>query len=187
MSGEEGNYGFGWSSPWPWDAQKDYRIIECTQQETVILYYAWTSDPHVTVWQECLAWQLEDQGYQVADSTMFYKDNLSDSDSFVAAYGGGINNTPMDYLTNGMGEALQENALRNRSDGRYYQSLFTPQSAARTLLNLSEDETKVSMRTGSVEKDGSVTVLIDFPEEAVSVEVNMIQPYGEEGIWIPQN
>lgn len=125
--------------------------------------------------------------YAAGNGNLILRLDIGSPCNSVAAYAGGINNTPMDYLTNGMGEALQENALRNRSDGGYYQSLFTPQSAARTLLNLSEDETKVSMRTGSVEKDGSVTVLIDFPEEAVSVEVNMIQPYGEEGIWIPQN
>lgn len=187
LSGEEGEYSFGWSSPWPWDAQKDYRIVECTPEETVILYYAWTSDPHVTVWQERLTWQLEDAGYQVSQNSMVYMDNLSDSGSFRKAYGSGINGTPIDYLTNGAGEALNENALQNRNDGGYYQSLFTPQTAARTLLNISEDEAKVSVRAGDVERDGSVTVFIDFPQEAVSVEVKMIQPYGEEGIWIPQS
>lgn len=190
LSGKEGAYSFGWSSPWPWDAQKDYRIVKCTRQEAVILYYAWTSDPHVTVWQERLTWQLKDSGYQVVESEISYMNSLSDSSSFVAAYGEGIHDTQMDYLTNGAGEALNENALQDRNAGGYYQSyqsLFAPQTAARTLLNLSEDETKVAVRTGNVQEDGSVMVSVDFPEEAVSVEVKMIQPYGEDGIWIPQN
>ncbi len=190
LSGEEGVYSFGWSSPWPWNAQNDYRIAECTSQEAVIIYYAWTSDPHVTVWQERLTWQLVDNGYRVVESDMFYMNSVSDSSSFVAAYGEGIHNTPMDYLTNGAGEALNENALQDRNAGGYYQSyqsLFAPQTAARTLLNLSEDETKVAVHAGDEREDGSVTVSIDFPEEAVSMEVKMIQPYGKSGIWIPQN
>lgn len=190
LSGEEGVYSFGWSSPWPWDAQKDYRIVECTPQEAVILYYAWTSDPHVTVWRERLTCQLKDSGYQVAESDILCMNSISDSGNFVAAYGEGIHDTPMDYLTNGAGEALNENALQDRNAGGYYQSyqsLFAPQTAARELLNLSEDEIKVAARAGDVQEDGSVTVFIDFLREAVRMEVKMIQPYGEEGIWIPQN
>lgn len=59
LSGEGGNYGFGWSSPWPWDSGQGYRIVACTEADTDILYYAWTSDPHVTVWWEHLTWKRE--------------------------------------------------------------------------------------------------------------------------------
>lgn len=185
LSGTEGDYSFGWSSPWPWEAQ--YRMIECKPQETVILYYAWTSDPHVTVWQERLVWRLEDSGYLAAESSMYYLDGISDSESFETAYGGGISGTPMDYLTNGAGEALHGNALQNRQDGWYYPELFAPQTAARILLNLAEDEEKVAVSAGDIQADGSVEVSITFQEEGKKAAVKMIQPYGTDGIWIPQD
>ena len=190
LYGEEGNYGFGWSSPWPWDSQKDYRIMESSPRDTVILYYAWTSEPHVTVWQEHLTWRQENGGYLVEESGIIIMNDLSDCESFSMAYKAGINGTPMDYLTNGAGEALNENALEERGDSggsRYYQGLFMPQTAARSLLNISEDAGKVMVRAGEAQADGSVKVIIDFVEEGVLAEMTMIQPYGTDGIWIPRN
>lgn len=187
LSSHAVGYSFGWSSPWPWDSQKDYRIIKCTPQDTVILYYAWTSDPHVTVWQEHLTWQQVDAEYLVAESSITFLNDLSDSESFYMAYSMGINGTPIDYRTNGAGESLNENALRDKADGRYYQDLFAPQTAARFLLNLSEDEGKIVARAGDTQADGSVRVSIDYVEGGERTVVKMIQPYGEEGIWIPQN
>lgn len=187
LSSHAAGYSFGWSSPWPLDSQKDYRIIKCTPQDTVILYYAWTSDPHVTVWQEHLTWQQADAEYLVAESSMTFLDDLSDRENFYMTYSMGINGTPIDYLTNGAGESLNENALRDKADGGYYQDLFAPQTAARFLLNLSGDEGKIVVRAGDAQVDGSVRVSIDFVEDGGRTEVKMIQPYGEEGIWIPQN
>lgn len=162
LSGEEGAYGFGWSSPWPWDSGRDYRIVECTENQTVIQYYAWTSDPHVTVWHELLTWVRGDSGYRVnSDSAFWIFDSISSIDSFEEAYGTGINGTPIDYLTNGTGEALNVNALQNRE---YYGDLFAPETAA-----------------------GSVEVTISFPTAGGSASVRMIQPYGEDGIWIAQD
>lgn len=188
LSGEEGVYSFGWSSPWPWDSGKDYRIVECTEERTVIQYYAWTSVPHVTVWRESLTWVKEDGQYRVKDSSMneMY-DAISDSSGFTAAYGAGINGTPIDYLTNGAGEALNENALQNREFYQDYQDLFAPETAARTLLNLSSEEKDVTVTAGSRQDDGSVEVTVAFLADGGSAAVKMVQPYGEEGIWIPQD
>ncbi len=149
--------------------------------------YAWTSDPHVTVWEESLSWQLTDAGYLVAENHIRYLSNLSEIDSYGRAYGAGINGTPVDYLTNGAGEVLNENARRNKDAGRYYQELFTPQTAARNLLNISEEEEKVAVHETGTRAGGSVTVSIDFLDTRTSVEVRMIQPYGTDGIWIPQD
>lgn len=188
LSEEEGVYSFGWSSPWPWDSGKDYRIVECTEERTVIQYYAWTSVPHVTVWRESLTWVKEDGQYRVKDSSMneMY-DAISDSSGFTAAYGVGINGTPIDYLTNGAGEALNENALQNREYYQDYQDLFAPETAARTLLNLSSEEKDVTVTAGSRQDDGSVEVTVSFLADGGSAAVKMVQPYGEEGIWIPQD
>lgn len=188
LSGEEGVYSFGWSSPWPWDSRKDYRIVECTEERTVIQYYAWTSVPHVTVWQESLTWVKEDGQYRVQGSSMEgVYDYISDGSSFTAAYGAGINGTPIDYLTNGAGEALNENALQNREFYQDYQDLFAPETAARTLLNLSSEEKDVTVTAGSRQDDGSVEVTVAFLADGGSAVVKMVQPYGEEGIWIPQD
>ncbi len=185
LSGEEGAYGFGWSSPWPWDSGRDYRIVECTENQTVIQYYAWTSDPHVTVWQELLTWVRGDGGYRVnSDSAYWIFDSISSIDSFEEAYGTGINGTPIDYLTNGTGEALNVNALQNRE---YYGDLFAPETAAGFLLNLSAEEKDVRMEAGSRQADGNVEVTISFPTAGGSASVRMIQPYGEDGIWIVQD
>lgn len=185
LSGEEGAYGFGWSSPWPWDSGRDYRIVECTENQTVIQYYAWTSDPYVTVWHELLTWVRGDSGYRVnSDSAFWIFDSISSIDSFEEAYGTGINGTPIDYLTNGTGEALNVNALQNRE---YYGDLFAPETAAGFLLNLSTEEKDVQMEAGSRQADGSVEVTISFPTAGGSASVRMIQPYGEDGIWIAQD
>ena len=134
-----------------------------------------------------MSWQLTDAGYLVAENHIRYLSNLSEIDSYGRAYGAGINGTPVDYLTNGAGEVLNENARRNKDAGRYYQELFTPQTAARDLLNISEEEEKVAVRETGTRADGSVTVSIDFLDTRTSVEVRMIQPYGTDGIWIPQD
>lgn len=187
LSGEEGVYSFGWSSPWPWDAGKDYRIVECTQQDTVILYYAWTSDPHVTVWREHVTWEEEGSEYRAGESSVLFMDDLSDGDSFYRAYPEGINGTPMDYRTNGAGEALNENALQNKESSEYYQGLFAPETAVRSLLNISWNEEEAVLSAGSRQTDGSVEVNIYFPKDSTGVTVKMIQPYGADGIWIPQD
>lgn len=187
LSGEEGSYGFGWSSPWPWDDEQDYRIVECTESRTAILYYAWTSDPHVTVWQEILTWNREGGEYRVVASSLRYLDGISDSDSFAQAYGEGINGTPIDYLANGAGEALNENALENREYYQEYEDLFAPETAARRLLNLSEEEGQSAVAVGSRQPDGSVEVTVSFPADGGNAKVKLVQPYGEDGIWVVQD
>lgn len=187
LSREAGDYSFGWSSPWPWDSAHDYRIVECSENRTVIQYYAWTSVPHVTVWQELLTWEREEDGYRVSERSIRYLDAIADSDSFAEAYGAGIGGTPIDYLTNGAGEALHENALQSREDYREYEDLFAPETAAAALLNLSAEGNAVTMTAGSRQADGSVMVMIFFPTDGGSVFVKMAQPYGEDGIWVAQD
>lgn len=186
LSGGDGTYSFGWSSPWPWDSENGYRIVACTEEDTVILYYAWTSDPHVTVWREHLTWEREGDAYRVDESAMDYLSSISDGESFEAVYGAGIDSTPIDYLANGLGEALNEHALQSR-ESVYYRALFAPETADGFLLNLSTEEKDVRMEAGSRRADGSVEVTISFPTAGGSASVRMIQPYGEDGIWIAQD
>ena len=96
-----------------------------------------------------------------------------------------ITDTPMDYYTNGLGEALNKNALLSSSEA--YQPLFEAGSAALELLNISKDYSLVHYNT---EENGEETnVHIWFLNDDGSTDgtsVTMWQPYGKDGIWIPK-
>lgn len=89
----------------------------------------------------------------------------------------------MDYRANGVGEVLNENAI-NHPD--MYEKLFAPDTAAGYLLNLLDNPDKVELSAGEPGENGSVPVTICFALDGSMVKLNMIQPYGEDGIWIPQ-
>lgn len=182
----DGFSSFGWSSPWPWASEKDYRIVRVTENSAEILFYAWVSDPHITVWGEKLTFRNEENGKMLVNAASLEElDYICEGDTYARAYPDGITGTRMDYLVNGAGEALNQNALSNR-DSQFYAKLFEPESAAVYLLNLLDNPNKVEVTAGSVRDDGSVPVTIHFMETIYDdVTVDMIQPYGEEGIWIP--
>lgn len=181
----EGGADFGWSSPWPWDKERDYRIINVTDTEAEILYYAWVSDPHVTVWKENLKYRVENGKLIVEEDNSKFLTYLCVAEEFYEAYPDGvINDTPMDYLRDDVGEALNENAKQNR-ESEYYAKLFEPKTAAGYLLNLLDNENKVKI-SSQIQQNGSAKVTFRFTENESYAYVTMIQPYGEDGIWIPQ-
>lgn len=184
FSEESGSYDFGWSSPWPWSEDTDFSVEDATDSGAVIFYYAQVSDPHVTVWREELSFSKEGEAYLVNAESLAFYDAVSMGAEYEDAYPHGITGTGMDYLANGMGEVLNENA--KRTGGAFYEELFEPESAARYLLNLLKNERKVELTAGEPEENGSVLVKIRFLEDDKSYMVSMIQPYGEDGIWIPQ-
>lgn len=184
FSEESDSYDFGWSSPWPWSEDTDFSVEEATDSGAVIFYYAQVSDPHVTVWREELSFSKEDEAYLVNAESLAFYDAVSMGAEYEDAYPHGITGTGMDYIANGMGEVLNENA--KRTGGAFYEELFEPESAARYLLNLLKNERKVELTAGGPEENGSVPVKIRFLEDDKSYMVSMIQPYGEDGIWIPQ-
>ena len=101
---------------------------------------------------------------------------------------GRISGTPLDYLQNGRGEALNSNALLSSS--WKYRDLFSPESAARRLLNLSDDVEKVRIERTS--EEGNMTGLeISFAGTGEQARITMVQAYGDggdhAGIWIPQD
>lgn len=181
---EDGEYAFGYSSPWPWGDEEscDVKIVELDENKASILYYARTSEPSVTVWKEEITFGVNDQ---VAMETLKFYDDISKIEEYEAAYPNGIiTGTEMDYVANGLGEALNNNAL-SKNSGEYYKDLLCPDTAARKLLFLAENE-KVKITVGEKTKDGTI-VTITFVEDGGQVNVLMIQPYGPEGIWIVQN
>lgn len=179
---------FGWSSPWPWESgimgdEPNYRILSADDSTASILYYAWTSDPHVTVWHQVITYEYaggEDE-FLIDSIDLAYLDEISSADEFYLAYPGGIiKGTRMDYRSNGAYESLEHNALLSSTN--IYKTMSKPDTAAAWLLNLSKE---VNMDIIS-EQDGEAIVKVTFLKDRSTVNVKMVQPAGENGIWIPQ-
>lgn len=184
---EENLKGFGFSSPWPMFTEPCYQIVNCDSNGVEILYYASDSTPHVAVWREELKFSQNDDEILVSSWKMEWYDSIENVEDFYAAYPEGkIVGTVMDYSMNGLGAALNKNALENTASG-IYQPLFQVESAAVSLLNISTDSKKVDYSTEDV--GGEATVQIRFLNDGGSedvVEVLMWQPFGEDAIWIPK-
>ena len=188
---ENGSASFGWSSPWP-SLEKDCFLKLLEEDRATILYYARTSDPHITVWAEHLEFEMSEDfeskdDFKITRSEILFLDSIQNVAEFVLAYEDGINNTPMDYLTNGLGEILNQNAKENK-DSVWYKDLFSPETAAVSLLNLDSENVFVDASEGNTKREVILTLHFKDEEmESVLQGIKMIQPYGKDGIWIPQN
>lgn len=186
---------FGWSSPWPWEAgliseQKNYRILSVKDKQAVILYYAWTSDPHVTVWRQTVdfTYAAKKDRFIVNGAVTSIMDQIHTAEEFYAAYPDGIDGTGIDYYRgNGTGSVLNQNAVRSMRDQNFadsYAELQNPDTAAVFLLNIANDPSEVKTKVS--EKNGHTYITFTFLEDHSLASVKMIQPYGKNGIWIPQ-
>lgn len=184
LSGTEGQRSFGQSGPWPQDEGADILVYDFDDEQAEIYYYAWTSEPHVTVWKEKLFYEARAGKYVITKEEITWFDNISSGEEFTEAYRGVIDGTGMDYCSNGRGEALNENALL--SSTKLYQRLFEPESAAVELLNLSEASEEVKIER-VFEEGANVGLNITFLKDNVSALISMVQVHGMNGIWIPQN
>ena len=186
MADDDG-YDFGFSSPWPRDAATDcfFDVYEEEVNRAEICYYAFTSDPHITCWRELLWLDWEDNRCVVTRDELYCYDDISTAKEFREAYiyQGSLDGTRMDYTKNGLGEQLNENALLASS--MVYRDLFEPESAAIFLLNLSNDPEEVRYTLHEPEGDGLVGLDIHFLEDEETYTISMLQPYGENGIWVP--
>ncbi len=187
-----GSYQLGVSSPWPWNGDTDYRIVDISDTHVEILYYARTSDPHVTVWRESLELIQENDVFLAASEQLEIFDAIRSEEEFGRAYPNGISNTPMDYLWDDTAESLNQNTLLSSS--WIYKTLADPAKAAIYLLNLSE-KTKATVidSSDSISEENLVsfaTVNLEFPDGSQTT-IRMIQPFNENfdgrGIWIPQD
>lgn len=120
------NGNFGWSSPWPWFDEESgmpaYQITQSDDTSATILYYAQVSDPHVTVWKETLQYTRKDDKIEIAHEELQMLNFIASGSEFENAYPKGIQNTPMDYQANGLGETLNEHAISANGmnpDGEY--------------------------------------------------------------------
>lgn len=183
-SGIFGGYNLGWSCPWPTDVDTDYTVyIYEDIGMAEIYYYAWTGGPHGYVWRETLTYERQGDVYVVTGDEVVSYHNISSGAEYAAAYPGGIDGTMMDYTWNGLGEALNDNAV---ADNDVYKALLSPESAAVYLLNLSPDPEDVSISVhDDSEGSGMVGLDILFLQDQYNVTISMIQPYGMNGIWVP--
>lgn len=187
-----GNFQMGVSSPWPWNPDSDYRIASITDTKAEIIYYARTSDPHVTVWRESLELIPEENSFLAASEQLEVFDAIASEEDFKRAYPSGLSSTPMDYLWDDTAESLNQNALLSSS--WIYKTLSDPHTAVIYLLNLSEDtEVSVTEASDSESEDSLVSsaiVNLEFPDGSRTA-VRMIQPFNENfdgiSIWIPQD
>ncbi len=177
---------FGWSSPWPMFGEQLYQIISCDENGAEILYYASDSTPHVTVWQEKLGFEEVDGKLAVSSWQIHWCDAIYEIEDFYTAYPNKeISGTPMDYYTNGLGEALNKNAMQSSS--MEYRELFDPVTAAAKLLNISTDKELTSFVAKAADVETMVQIFfLNDNGSSELVEVVMWQPYGENGIWIPK-
>ena len=115
-----------------------------------------------------------------------YNEVIDSAEDFFEAYPGGvIEGTAADYLTNGCGEELNENALNDKSG--VYSDLFVPELAAAQLLNVDLSKEGGKVYTIMDTDSSGVTVCFEFAKTGMCAYVKMIKPFGGEGIWIPQS
>lgn len=203
LDGKGETISFGYSSPWPIQfadtasgsvPASSVTLVDETHAQ--IRYYAWTSEPHVAVWRETLTIGDIDGTKKVIEEKLVYLDAIDSADAFESAYPQQcLLGTAMDYCANGMGEALNDNALADTNG--YYKDLFEPQTAAVSLLNLDPDAASVQNQEQRTvlsglegkEQETFAYVEIDFSRDTDRLNqhiiVLMIQPYGQDGIWLP--
>lgn len=183
------NDNFGWSSPWPMaefdDGKAGYQIanVDADKNTATILYYAWTSDPHITAWAETLHYEVTDGKLEVISEELKMLDAISGGADFEAAYPNDITDTMMDYQTNGLGRTLNDHAMSANGmspDGSY--NLTDPVEAARYLLNLLPNDRKVEI---TADKKGDlVDLTVHFTEDDVTHTITMERPWSTDGIWV---
>jgi beta-lactamase regulating signal transducer with metallopeptidase domain len=183
------NATFGWSSPWPGlnpDANRScaYTYTDDDRNEVEIFFCAIDSEPHVYLWKEYITVGKDENGdYKVVSEEFIRYEELETSEDYENAWdASGMLMDALDYTQNGLGEYLNRNAKDNT--GANYKKLFDPITAARYLLNLSEDEAKVTLSIDDSSEIGCV-VAVKFNDSNFYTNVVVVQPWGTDGIYIP--
>lgn len=165
-----------------------YRILDPGGEDlkAQILYYAADDRLFTSVWRQEVQYQRTDEGYEVESENLRKYDRIETLSAFMKAYPEGIEHTMMDYECNGLGEALNERAMNNRKN-ESYASLFSPETAAAELLNITKDQTQVEYRTKDLGETAEVTIVFKtYGQTEEEARVTMCRPYGKDGIWIPK-
>lgn len=181
FTGQEGAYRFKIRDTWPQDDSTDCHIQDYNDRRAEILYYAGSSEPHVTAWRETLYYQWDGSRYVVTGERLDCYDRIASGKEYYEAYPYALDGSNMDYTRNGLGRALQDQALYSGS--RIYRPLFSPESAAVRLLNLSAQDVVVSRKGEATARMAGLE--LTFLKDQLTVTISMVRPYGEYGIWVP--
>lgn len=183
------NATFGWTSPWPGlnpDANRScaYTYTDDDRNEAEIVYCAIDSEPHVYLWKEYITVGKDDNGdYKVVSEEFIRYEEIETAEDYDDAwYASSMLVDALDYTQNGLGEYLNRNAKDNT--GANYKKLFDPITAARYLLNLSDDEAKVTLLPVESPEVGSF-IAINFSDVDYDISVGVVQPWGKDGIYVP--
>lgn len=160
-------------------------ILEKAEDEADIIYYEETKENHLVVLKQGLVWKVADSSaLSINRCEMQSFDQIESFEEYMEAYPTGISETPMNYETNGLGEALNEKA--QLSSSKEYTELFSPELAVGYLLNVPLADGKVSA-TILAQNETEATVQLTFKEDGTKLVVEAIRPWGENGIWIPRD
>jgi beta-lactamase regulating signal transducer with metallopeptidase domain len=180
---------FGWSSPWPGlnpDANRScaFTYTDEDRNEAEIFFCAIDSEPHVYLWKEYITIGKDDNGdYKVVSEEFIRYESIENADDYDNAWdASSMLADALDYTQNGLGEYLNRNAKDNT--GANYKKLFDPITAARYLLNLSDDEAKVTLLPVESPEVGSF-IAINFNDVDYDISVGVVQPWGKDGIYVP--
>ncbi|MDE7430025.1 MAG: M56 family metallopeptidase [Lachnospiraceae bacterium] len=134
-----GSYTFGYSSPWP----DEFRFVVRVSQdeaggEAQIWNYAWTSDPHVSVWKEEMTFVMTPEGYRVTESSMEFLDDIASGDAFDEAYRIAGEYCFTDYEERGFVEAINSQTAYDAEEGAEDRNAVyrNPANAAAWIFNL---------------------------------------------------
>ncbi|MBD5458180.1 MAG: M56 family metallopeptidase, partial [Lachnospiraceae bacterium] len=130
---EDGEYLLGMSSPWP---DGFHYQIDPEENRADIYYFAWTSDPHITVWLEKIQCIVIEGEYRVAEDLYWIFDNITSKEEFDMAYRIQDAYQFVDYKENGFVDAInyQREEGTSSADNMVYEE---PIRAAEHILNLS--------------------------------------------------
>lgn len=146
-----GVYTLGMSSPWPLFFR--YQIVP-EENRVDVYYYAWTSDPHISVWKEEIRYAAAGEDYRISESSLQMLDSISSKEAFDAAYRIQDNYQFVDYRENGFVEAIRFQREEGTStvDNTVY---LEPAKAAEHILNLKGG-------TGGVEGGSDYQVMVRY-------------------------
>ena len=180
-------------NPWPMPEQDagfvPYQIAVMGDGHGIINYYAYDTAPIICVRTERIRLGMSDGDAVVVEEEMIRQDRIADGGDFGEAYLFGINNTALDYIQNGQGDAL---LVRYRAHGSaYFETLGNPRSAAYTLLHLDPNEAQVDAAVSEDVAACSIVLPTYTTDRARNGErkwdIQMVRYGGEDGIWIPQD
>ena len=180
-------------NPWPMPEQDasfvPYQIAVMGDGHGIINYYAYDTAPVICVRTERIRLGMSGEDAVVVEEGMIRQDRIADGSDYGEAYLFGINNTALNYIQNGQGDALL--ARYRAHDSAYFETLGNPRSAAYTLLHLDPNEAQVDAAVSGDVAACSILLPAHTTDGArngdLKWDIQMVRYGGEDGIWIPQD